>query len=84
MENNEKCFNVRTSDLYFAAYLQSMGCKISHIEKDGTKNLFTFEDDQNRIDLKENYFNEDPKSAVPALRFANAIRSLKTLCYVRS
>ena len=75
---------VKTSDLYFAAYLQSIGCKITHVDKDGAKNLFTFEDEQNRKELKEDYFNEDKKSAIPALRFANAIRSLKTMCYVRN
>lgn len=75
---------VRTSDLYFAAYLQSVGCKIVKIDKEGTKNIFTFEDEQGRIDLKENYFNEAPKSAVPALKMANSIRSLKTLCYVKN
>jgi hypothetical protein len=72
---------VKTSDLYFAAYLQSVGCKISKIDKEGSKNIFTFEDEQNRLNLKENYFNEDEKSAVPALKLANNVRSLKTLCH---
>lgn len=82
--SDEKNNLVKTSDLYFAAYLQSVGCKISHIDKDGAKNLFTFEDDQNRTNLKENYFNETIESSVPALKLANSIRSLKTLCYVRN
>jgi Domain of unknown function (DUF5659) len=76
--------NIRTSDLYFAAYLQSVGCKIVNIDKDGTKNLFTFADDQNRKSLKEDYFNEAKGSEVPALKLANSIRSLKTLCYVKN
>jgi len=79
MENN-----IRTSDLYFAAYLQCMGCKIVKTEKDGPKNIFTFEDEAKRENLKENYFNEHPNSAVASLKFANAIRSLKTFCYVRN
>lgn len=74
---------IRTSDLYFAAYLQSMGCKIVNIEQDGSKNIFAFEDPKERTNLKENYFNEGEESSVPALKFANSIRSLKTLCYVR-
>ena len=72
---------IRTSDLYFAAFLQSVGCKISKIEKEGSKNIFTFDDDKNRTDLKESYFNESDKSAVPALKLANNVRSLKTLCH---
>ena len=73
---------IKTSDLYFAAFLQSAGCKIVKTEKEGSKNIFHFEDTQNR-NLKEAYFNEASESAVPALKFANAIRSLKTLCYVK-
>lgn len=78
-------FTIKTSDLYFAAYLQSIGCKITNIEKEGSsKNVFTFFDEQKRTDIKENYFNEEEESSVPALKFANSIRSLKTLCYVKS
>ena len=74
-------YTIITSDLYFAAYLQSVGCRISKIDKDGTKNIFTFDDEQKRETLKEDYFNEDINSAVPALKFANNVRSLKTLCH---
>jgi len=76
--------SIKTSDLYFAAYLQCMCCKVIKTEKEGTKTIFTFEDDQNRVDIKENYFNESPESAIPGLRYANAVRSLKTMCYVRN
>lgn len=75
---------IRTSDLYFAAFLQSMGCKITETDRDGNKNIFTFKDEQQRENLKESYFNEDESSAVPALKFANSVRSLKTLCYVKN
>lgn len=75
--------NLITSDLYFAAFLQSTGCKIVKTEPDGSKNVFHFEDDQGRENLKEVYFNEMEGSKVQALRYANAIRSLKTLCFVR-
>ena len=74
---------IKTSDLYFAAFLQSAGCKIVKTDKEGTKNIFHFQDDKNR-NLQEAYFNEGEESKVCALRFANAIRSLKTLCYVRN
>jgi len=75
--------SIETSDLYFAAYLQTIGCKRTEMRKEGNKAVFTFEDEKNRPNLKEAYFSEEQSSAVPALTFANAIRSLKTLCYVR-
>ena len=74
---------IKTSDLYFAAFLQSIGCKIVNTEQREGKNFFHFEDEKKRNNLKEIYFNKDEESAVPALELANSIRSLKTLCYVR-
>ena len=75
---------IKTSDLYFAAYLQCMGCKVTKTDKEGTKTIFTFEDEKNRANIKELYFNEAENSAIPCLRYANTVRSLKTLCYVRN
>jgi hypothetical protein len=75
---------IKTSDLYFAAYLQCMGCKIVQTEKENLKCMFSFEDIQNREDLKDNYFNESKESSIPALHYANSVRSLKTFCYVRN
>jgi hypothetical protein len=75
---------IKTSDLYFAAYLQCINCKIIKTDKEGTKTIFSFEDDQNRTNIKELYFNESKDSAVPALKYANAIRSLKTMCYIKN
>jgi len=75
---------IKTSDLYFASYLQCMGCKIVKTDKESSKCIFSFEDPLNRENLKDNYFNESIESNVPALKYANAIRSLKTFCYVRN
>ena len=75
---------IKTSDLYFASYLQCMGCKITKTDKENSKCIFSFEDPLNRANLKDNYFNESDESNVPALKYANAIRSLKTFCYVRN
>jgi len=75
---------IRTSDLYFASFLQCMGCKITKTEREGSKCVFSFEDQLNRETLKDSYFNESPESSIPALKYANAIRSLKTFCYVRT
>lgn len=35
---------IMTSDLYFAAFLQCMGCKIVKTSKESSKFTFTFED----------------------------------------
>lgn len=75
---------IKTSDLYFASFLQCMGCKIVKTERENSKCVFTFEDSQNRKDLKDSYFNESEESSIPALKYANAVRSLKTFCYVRT
>ena len=80
--NNDKF--IKTSDLYFAAFLQCIGCKIINTEKDGSKNVFTFDNEEGREDLKEAYINEDISSNVPALRYANNIKSLKTYCYIKT
>ncbi|MDD5650262.1 MAG: DUF5659 domain-containing protein [Candidatus Nanoarchaeia archaeon] len=75
---------IKTSDLYFAAYLQCMGCSIVGAVKESSKYLFTFEDKEKRENLKDNYFNESKESLIPALKYANAIRSLKTFVYVNN
>lgn len=75
---------IKTSDLYFAAFLQCVGCKVVKTDKEGTKTIFTFEDEKNRADLKDIYFNESSDSMIPALKYSNTIRSLKTCCYVRT
>jgi len=73
---------IETSDLYFAAYLHSIDCKIQKINREGKKNIFTFECND-PDSLNRNYFNSSEESAVPALKLANSIRSLKTMCYVK-
>lgn len=75
---------IKTSDLYFASFLQCMGCKIIKTERESSKCIFSFEDPQNRENLKDSYFNESEESQIAALKYANAIRSLKTFCYVRT
>lgn len=75
---------VKTSDLYFAAYLQCMGCKIIKTEKEGMKTIFTFEDEEKRSNIKELYFNEDEGSSIPCLKYSNTVRSLKTMTYVKN
>jgi hypothetical protein len=75
---------VKTSDLYFAAFLQCLGCKIVKTDKQASKFTFIFEDSENMENMKESYFNEGVESSIPALKYANTIRSLKTLLYVHN
>ena len=80
---------IKTSDLYFAAYLHAKGCKISRINIEGGKgkgketNVFCFEDESGEGKLTNSYFNCDEDSAIPALTYANSIKAIKTMCYVR-
>ena len=75
---------IKTSDLYFAAFLQCVGCRIIETEKDGNKSIFTFENSEGRENLKEVYINEDIASSIPALKYANSVRGLKTYCYIKT
>ena len=75
---------IDTSDLYFAAFLQCVGCKITSTEKQGSKNIFTFSNEEGRENLREAYINNDLSSHVPALKYANNIRGLKTYCYIKT
>lgn len=76
-----------TPDLYFAAYLKAKDCQIIEIKKEGTKAIFSFDITNSNMeltDLKHGYFNNDKneKYGVSASIYADAIRSLKTLCHV--
>jgi Domain of unknown function (DUF5659) len=75
---------IKTSDLYFAAFLQCKGCKIVKTEKQGPKCTFIFEETEEIESFKDAYFNESSESSIPCLSYANAVRSLKTLCYVHN
>ena len=83
----EKMTTIVTPDLYFAAYLKAKNCQIVNIQKEGTKTIFSFDTVDSGLavtELKHGYFNNDDdfKYTVCAIIFADAIRSLKTLCHV--
>ena len=83
----EKMTTIVTPDLYFAAYLKAKNCQIVNIQKEGTKTIFSFDTADSGLavpELKHGYFNNDDdfKYTVCAIVFADAIRSLKTLCHV--
>ena len=72
--------NYRTSDLYYAAYLKVAGCLLKGTERDGRRVFFIFEKSELISDLKQQYFNRTSK--VPALTYADEIRSMKALTHI--
>ncbi len=79
---NKNANEFRTSDLYFAAYLQVAGVQMLRTEKNGNgKVAFIFDTTIANIDeLKAAWFNQTGK--VPALPYANAVKSLKSVCHM--
>ena len=70
----------RTSDLYYAAYLKVAGVILLDTERDGSRIFFVFENSTNIKDLKKEYFNRT--SRVPALTYADEIRTMKSLTHM--
>lgn len=72
----------RTSDLYFAAYLQVAAVAMLRTERNGTgKVSFIFNTSVSNIEeLKTAWFNQSGK--VAALPYANAIKALKSICHM--
>jgi hypothetical protein len=69
----------KTSDLYFAAYLQTAGCTLKRTEKTGNRVFFIFEYQPLLDDLKLQYFNGEAK--VKAQPYAASIKNLKSLTH---
>jgi len=72
--------NYKTSDLYYAAYLKVAGVLLKHTEREGKRVFFVFERTELISDLKQQYFNRTSK--VPALTYADEIRSMKALTHI--
>jgi len=70
----------RTSDLYYAAYLRVAGVVLAETVREGSRVFFVFEHSPNIRDLKTEYFNR--KAKVPALTYADEIRSMKALTHL--
>lgn len=72
----------RTSDLYFAAYLQVAGVPMGRTERNGTgKVSFIFDTSVSNIEeLKLAWFNQQGR--VAGLPYANAIKNLKAVCHM--
>lgn len=72
----------RTSDLYFAAYLQVAGVAMVKTDRNGSgKVSFIFDTSiSNLEELKNAWFGQTGK--VAALPYANAIKTLKSVCHM--
>jgi hypothetical protein len=74
---------LRTSDLYFAAYLQVAGVHMLRTDRNGGTGKVTFVFDtslSNIEELKAAWFNTTGR--IPALPYANAIKNLKSVCHM--
>ena len=82
MTKTQKAEDFRTSDLYFAAYLQVAGVSMQRTERNSSGKLtFVFDTTICNIDeLKHAWFSQTGK--VAALPYANAIKSLKSICHM--
>lgn len=76
---------IRTSDLYFAAYLQTAGVPMKRTERpgdNGGKVYFVFDTSITNIEeLKTAWFNNSGK--VAANPYAYNVKSLKALCHLK-
>lgn len=82
MANHNGKDEFRTHDLYFAAYLQVAGTTLKGTEREpGGKVSFVFDRSLVNIDeLRTAWFNRTGR--VEALPYADAIKSLKSICHM--
>lgn len=69
---------VTTPDLYFAAYLSAKGFPRIGAHKNGARVHFEFGGGVDLANAYRNYLARDP---VPAIDYADAVRSLKALLH---
>jgi Domain of unknown function (DUF5659) len=73
---------IRTSDLYFAAYLKTVGLPFKTERQPSNKVYFIFDTrDEDAGELKAEWFNNTGQ--VTALEYAMNVKSLKALCMDR-
>ncbi len=72
----------RTTDLYFAAYLQVAGVEMVRTDRQEAKVFFIFDTTLSNVEeLKTMWFNQTGK--VAANPYAHAIKNLKSICHMR-
>jgi hypothetical protein len=79
-----KALEFKTSDLYFAAYLQTAGVEMKRTERapDSGKVFFVFDSSVSDVDeLKAAWFNNTGK--VAANPYAYNLKTLKSLVHMR-
>lgn len=69
----------RTSDLYYAAYLKVAGVVFVETAREGGRVFFLFEAQDGLRELRNQYYSRVAK--VPALTYADEIKTMKTLTY---
>ena len=71
----------QTCDLYLAAFFTSAGCKMvtANRESKSRRVYFVFEKNPILLQLQLDYFSREAK--IPALTYADNIKSLKSLCH---
>ena len=86
MNEQEEVFEYRTSDIYFSAYLQAIGIPMVRTETEKNdsgrpKKVFIFGTNSKAETekMKTDFFSRRGK--VVAAEYANALRSLKSLCH---
>lgn len=72
---------MRSPDLYFAAYLQTAGVEMIRTDRENGRVYFVFDTTIANIDeLKTAWFNNTGK--VAAQPYAHNIKSLKSICHM--
>lgn len=67
-----------TSDLYLSAFLKAKGMRFIGKKQNGHRFLFVFEDQTNRKELINEFFND---GLVSITAFRSAIQDLKTIVF---
>lgn len=71
----------KTSDLYFAAYLQTAGVPMQKTHRENGRVYFIFDTTLANIEeLRNGWFSNTGK--VSALPYANSIKALKSMCHM--
>lgn len=82
MKNSNGTNEVRTPDLYYAAYLQVAGLEMTRMEKEGTRVFFVFDTSVADIEaLKTAWINNTGK--VAAQPYSYSVKSLKALVHMQ-
>ena len=81
---SKNALEFKTSDLYFAAYLQTAGVELKRTDRniESGKVFFVFDSSVSNVDeLKAAWFNNTGK--VAANPYAHNLKTLKSLCHMK-